>query len=123
MENDDLVAIADLSHINNQRQVVQAVEAFRKIMSKNKPPLEEGKEYPSVANPLLPGTVSGELASEQVIRTDATIFAVFSALIDDAIIQQEKYVEEKKMDRAANFAEQKKVEFSKKKEEFIGKYD
>ena len=35
MESDDLVGITDLSHINNQRVIVQAIEAFRKIMSKN----------------------------------------------------------------------------------------
>ena len=34
MDSDDLVGITDLSYINNQRIIVQAIEAFRKIMSK-----------------------------------------------------------------------------------------
>ena len=48
MESDDLVGITDLSHINNQRVIVQAIEAFRKIMSKSHDAYEENGEtvYP-----------------------------------------------------------------------------
>ena len=61
MESDDLVGITDLSHINNQRVIVQAIEAFRKIMSKNHEYLENDKMvYPEFENPLLPGNVPDE---------------------------------------------------------------
>ena len=57
MENDDLVAIVDLGQINNQRQMVVAIEEFRKIMSQLAPALEEGQNFKTMSNPLLTGTV------------------------------------------------------------------
>ena len=57
MENDDLVAIVDLGQINNQRQMVVAIEEFRKIMSQLAPVLEEGQNFKTMSNPLLTGTV------------------------------------------------------------------
>ena len=57
MENDDLVAIVDLGQINDQRQMVVAIEEFRKIMSQLAPVLEEGQNFKTMSNPLLTGTV------------------------------------------------------------------
>ena len=45
MDNDDLVAMVDLSHINNQRRVVVAIEQFRIIMSQLPPILQDGDTY------------------------------------------------------------------------------
>ena len=63
MESDDLVGITDLSHINNQRVITQAIEAFRKIMSRSYEREEKDgvMVYPTFENPLLPGKVPDEI--------------------------------------------------------------
>ena len=89
MDSDDLVGITDLSYINNQRIIVQAIEAFRKIMSKKHD--AEAKEngemvYPTFENPLLPGAVPDELVNAQTIDSRETIFAIFYKMVDDALV-------------------------------------
>ena len=63
IECDILVGITDLNHINNQRAIDQAIEAFRTIMSKTyESRMEDGKPaYPFFENPLLPGRVPEEI--------------------------------------------------------------
>ena len=72
-ENDDLVMIRDLDHINNHRKLIVTLEEFRKIMSKAAPSGDE--VIRQLANPLLKGTVPEELKAEQIISSDQTIFA------------------------------------------------
>ena len=88
MDSDDLVGITDLSYINNQRIIVQAIEAFRKIMSKKHDAEEnDGKMvYPAFENPLLPGAVPEELVNAQTIDSRETIFAIFYKMVDDALV-------------------------------------
>ena len=41
-ENDDLVMIRDLNQINDHRNLVLALDEFRKIMSRAAPNMEDG---------------------------------------------------------------------------------
>ena len=52
--NEDLMLIRDLNHINNHRYMIIAIENFKQIMSRPAPDNEEeqGKRY---ENPLIPG--------------------------------------------------------------------
>ena len=86
-ECDDRVGIDDLSNISNERAVDQAMDTFRRIMSKKHEPKEKDGQmvYPIFANPLLPGKVPEELESEQLIDSAETIFAVFYDMVDDAL--------------------------------------
>ena len=63
-ESDDLVMIKDLNQINDHRNLTNAIEDFRKIMSKAAPDLSEGEELKYHENPLLPGQVPEELFDE-----------------------------------------------------------
>ena len=87
MDSDDLVGITDLSYINNQRIIVQAIEAFRKIMSKkHDAEANENGEILIFENPLLPGAVPDELVNAQTIDSRETIFAIFYKMVDDALV-------------------------------------
>lgn len=123
MESDDLVGITDLSHINNQRVITQAIEAFRKIMSKKHEYEENGETvYPEFENPLLPGNVPDEYVAFQTIDSRETVFAIFYKMVDDALEPYLKFVKENLLDNAKKHAAQKMEEFAEKKNELIELY-
>lgn len=118
-ENDDLVMIRDLSHINNHRQMVVALEEFRKIMSKKAPVLALGEVVKNESNPLLTGNVPAEKKAEQVIAQDQTIFCQLTNAIDEALEEQEKRDKSVRLD---NFIDDKKRHFIFLKDELEKKY-
>ena len=100
MESDDLVGITDLSHINNQRVIVQAIEAFRKIMSKDHEYEDSGgvMVYPEFENPLLPGNVPDEYLPAKTIGSRDTIFVIFYNMVEDALKPYLELVKENLLD-------------------------
>ena len=87
IEGDDPDEINDVRNINNERAIDQAIEKFRKIMSKKHEPEEKDGQmvYHIFENPLLPGKVPKELECEQKINSSETIFAVFYDMVDEAL--------------------------------------
>lgn len=89
-ENDDLVMIRDLKHINDYRALVIALEDFRKLMSAPAP--QEEKDYSSEPNPLLPGHLPEGLKADDKILTNKTIFAEFDNAITEALRKQDNVI-------------------------------
>ena len=78
-ETDDLVMITDLRHINDRKYLMEAIESFRKIMTKDKnidPNIVE-------SNPLTTGkgTLDANIKEYEKIPADKRIFAELSDII------------------------------------------
>ena len=105
--NDSLMLIRDLDHINNHRSMIISIENFKQIMSRPAPENEEeqGKQY---SNPLVPGKAVEGQEDKKFIVANMTIFAQFDTAITKALLEL-KEVPQNKRD---NFEEEKKREFS-----------
>ena len=105
--NDDLMLIRDLDHINNHRSMIIAIENFKQIMSRPAPDNEEeqAKQY---SNPLVPGKAVEGQENLKIIVANMTIFAQFDNAINKALLEL-KEVPQNKRD---NIEEEKKREFS-----------
>ena len=84
--NDELMLIRDLDHINNHRSMSIAIENFQQIMSRPAPENEE-EQRKRYENPLIPEkSVEGQ-KNLKFIEAKMTIFAQFNTAIDNALLE------------------------------------
>ena len=78
--NEDLMLIRDLDHINNHRYIIIAIENFKQIMSRPAPDNEE-EQRKQYENPLLPGEAVEGQEQQKFIVANMTISAQFDTAI------------------------------------------
>ena len=78
--------IRDLKYINDYKDLVIAIEDFRKLMSAPAP--QEAKDYAKEPNPLLQGNIPDAYKPYSIINTNETIFALFVDAIKKSLEDQ-----------------------------------
>lgn len=111
--------IRDLDQINDHRDLVTALDSFRKLMSKQAPANNRNDPSFYQQNPLLPGIVPEAFQSEKMITMDQTIFALFDHKIKTAIEEQQNRNVGTSLE---TFVREKKIQFVELREEFERKY-